>query len=222
MGDLPEWFDAGALRDDELRLALLDAGHTEQWLEHHQDGRVAELCRLPAFITRAYTSSWLERCQRETREPLDAGRAQCFSLGLIHAQQGLIGSVRLHRYAASAFFSFWVGPAQQGRGFGARASRLVTRVLAPRLQLDLLFTATYPSNLPSERALERSGWQRLALPATPSPHGAAFWHWPGSGSHPNESALTVLLLAVGSDLRVARTSVAADRCSSRDCANAVE
>lgn len=206
LGQVAEWLELAAPHDAELHLTLLHPRHTERWFEHHQDPRVAQLCRLPAFVSRVRVAHWLSRCWAESNAPASAGRAQCFSFAVEHAQEGLIGSVRLHRHESRAFFSFWVGPRHQRRGFGSRAATLATRALAPLLQTDELLTATYPGNLPSCLALERSGWRRLTLESAPPEIDASFWRWslrPALDDESMKQSFTPLLTAIGSDLRFA-------------------
>jgi RimJ/RimL family protein N-acetyltransferase len=201
----PDWYQPDAFRDGDLGLELLHPKHACPWRQQNRDGSVAERTRLPEFDSLEQTSRWLSQRWAATHEPIEDDRQQCFSFAIVHEQRGFVGSISLHRLGRRAFFSFWVGPAHQGLGFGTRAVVLLNRAVLCGLHIDELFTAVEPENRRSRSALKKSGWQCLPFSAQPPEHRVLLCRWgPSSVATRMEISqaahrLAALLSGLGSD-----------------------
>lgn len=100
---------------------------------------------------------WIEQESAANKTPL----------AIMHPQYGLIGLAVLETATALlnathnlARFYYWITPAQQNQGFGSQALALL-QSFAQGYGIKYLFSAVHRANLKSQRAMAKTGYQRL-------------------------------------------------------------
>jgi RimJ/RimL family protein N-acetyltransferase len=159
------WYEADAMRDDELSLEPLDVLHIPAWLHQYRDPNIAVVAGLPPITCEAEAQTYLAYV---------AGR-EGTEYAVVHRNFGFVGAIGLRREADMAHIHFWIGVEHQGTGFGARAVRLLTASLAGG-PVRHLFTSVHEGNTRSHRLLERAGFDTFGHEAHGDDVGYQFMH----------------------------------------------
>ncbi|GAA0421364.1 GNAT family protein [Streptomyces luteireticuli] len=99
----------------------------------------------------------------ELLELRDAGRMMPWVLDA--GGEGIAGIVNLNNMVRGAFHSaqlgYWVAAARTGRGLATAAVEAVCQLAGERLGLHRIEAGTVTSNTPSQRVLEKCGFERI-------------------------------------------------------------
>ncbi|WP_431094993.1 GNAT family N-acetyltransferase [Polaromonas aquatica] len=159
------WYEADAMRDDELSLEPLDALHIPAWLHQYRDPNIAVVAGLPPITCEAEAQTYLAH----------VGGRDGTEYAVVHRNFGFVGAIGLRREADMAHIHFWIGVEHQGTGFGARAVRLLTASLAGG-PVRHLFTSVHEGNTRSHRLLEKAGFDALGHESLGDDVGYRFMH----------------------------------------------
>jgi RimJ/RimL family protein N-acetyltransferase len=188
------WYEADAMRDEELSLEPLDALHIPAWLHQYRDPNIAGMAGLPPITCEAEAKTYLTHI----------GNTDGVEYAVVHRNFGLVGAIGLRRDVDMAHIHFWIGVEHQGAGFGARAVRLMTASLAGG-PVRHLFTSVLEANTRSHRLLEKAGFETFGHEARGDDEGYLFMHLalPGALACTNdelERRLTAVCECIGEPL----------------------
>ncbi len=155
------------LQDSALPIILepLDASHAHALSHQYRDAQIAVMTGLPVMSDPDKVRQWILESDQ------DPGRV---NYAVMHQDWGFVGFINLAVSGHAAFFCFWTGVDFQGQGFATAASRLACRHAAA-CGVPLMLTSAYKDNHRSLRALERLGFNELAVRALPPDHERIFF-----------------------------------------------
>ncbi|WP_337880239.1 GNAT family N-acetyltransferase [Rheinheimera sp.] len=152
-----------------ISLTPLHYHHVADFGWQYADPSIASLCNLPQFVSAEHWLGWLYQCRQERARHLFA---------VMHQEWGFIGSVSLQLFHGVGFFYYWLGKDFQGLGLGPLAVQILLR-LGRRLGMHCCFAKVFNFNLPSQKAILRSGFTHLPFTArTPSEHEQFYYLGP--------------------------------------------
>lgn len=154
-----------------IRLEPLDHAHARAVLHQFRDPQIAVMVALPRWDNESTFRKWLD--EQERGHMLWAA---------VHRRLGLVGFASIGYAGTLGFFSFWVGPGFQGRGY-SKSIAGQARESAARAGLDMLVTSVYDDNVRSLRALSSCGYSRISLRAKPPDESRQFLFAPSPGFH---------------------------------------
>ena len=146
-----DWFEPELARDDEICLEPLQERHLPAMLWQFRDPAIARRANLQPVDSRETMEDWWREQQQ---------KENCYTYAVMHRDLGFSGVCGLTHVDDSAYFYFWMGTDCQGRGLGPRAAMLAL-IQMRSLGVQTLYTAVYPDNTQSCKALERAGFERL-------------------------------------------------------------
>ncbi|WP_211826822.1 GNAT family N-acetyltransferase [Kistimonas asteriae] len=147
------WFERRFAKDGDISLEPVDERHLPAMLFQFRDPAIARRVNLPPMKNRKDIDRWWR--QEQANE-------QSVTYAVMHRDFGFSGICGLALVGDVAFFYFWMGTDCQGKGYGPRATALVAQQ-AVRLGINALYTAVFPDNKPSQKALEKADFKRLAV-----------------------------------------------------------
>ena len=116
--------------------------------------------RIPFPYTEADADQWLKRCEEQACAP-----EKLFAIRL--ANGFLIGAIgiadELGAGSTSAEFGYWLAKPYWGRGLMRRAISSFADYAIRRLRLECVYAIPFLSNVASQRALEKAGFERDAI-----------------------------------------------------------
>lgn len=131
------------------------------FLEHLAEEEISRnVLRIPFPYTEADADQWVDRCEKQACEPE--------KLFAIRDGTGfLIGAIgiadELPAGATSAEFGYWLAKPYWGRGLMSRAISVFADHAIGRLGLSYVYAIPFITNVASQRALEKAGFQREAF-----------------------------------------------------------
>ena len=166
----------GDCESDELLICPLEEQHLSGFSWIFRDRQIAQLCNLPQF---GDDNSWFEWLAGDQANP----DKQVFAL--IHHQWGMIGSVSIEVHEGTGYFYYWLGQDFQGCGFGPKAVSLLLDLATRFMGLTCCFAKAYQHNLPSHKAMEKVGFERLTYKLAP-PNDDQCYFYRGAQKTPGE------------------------------------
>jgi RimJ/RimL family protein N-acetyltransferase len=155
--DLP----GGQLTDGAVTLRPLSAEDVDAIHELHGLPDVVETSVPPVVPPRAEIEA---RCTRSASRWLSGERADLVILdAATGALAGDIGLYYQEPQTGQAMIGYSMLPAWRGRGYATRAARLVARWAFTSVGIARLVAGTMPSNVGSQRVLEKVGFRREGL-----------------------------------------------------------
>ena len=146
---------------ETLYLSRITRNDKAAYLQHLADEEISRnTLAVPFPYTEADADSRLEQCETQACEPekLFAIRE---STGHLIGSIGIAGE--LPTEAKSAEFGYWLAKPYRGRGVMTQAIITFADHCFDRLGFDYLYAIPFLSNLASQRALAKAGFQREAL-----------------------------------------------------------
>lgn len=127
-----------------------------------QDPEIQRWTKLPV----PYRPSDAVALIRGSTDHRHSGTAASFAITVTDTGEllGAIGVKDIDRRARSAEIGYWLAPDARGRGVASGALRLVCRWCFDGLRVDTLHALVLVGNAPSERVLERGGFDRDRRP----------------------------------------------------------
>jgi RimJ/RimL family protein N-acetyltransferase len=165
------------------------------------------LCRLAGvecLQSAAHAQHWMRQEQREHKH----------LLAIFHTQYGLIGVAALEYSPLSLLpsgsqsgrFYYWIAPEHQQKGYGTQSLALLHQ-LAERKGILHIFSTVDQSNIASQRALAKLGYQCLPFELIDEQPGRRFHHFGASGGESDlHATLTHLLTELRSSTTLATTA----------------
>jgi RimJ/RimL family protein N-acetyltransferase len=138
-----------------LALEPLDECHGEDFALQYRDPNIGIMTRLPELKAGDEFQKWL------ADELQESGR---FTYAVMHRYWGFVGVANLSQVGDSGYFYFWIGADFQNLGMGQIAAQLLF-VNAQSLGTRTLFTSAFRDNHRSQYALEKVGFEKLAIRA---------------------------------------------------------
>ena len=142
-------------------LSRLTRGDKPALLQHLAEEEISRnTLRIPFPYTEADADQWLDRCEMRACDPE--------KLFAIREETGfLIGTIgiaeELPAGATSAEFGYWPAKPYWGRGLMSRAISVFADYAGRRLKLEQLHAIPFITNMGSQRALEKAGFEREAF-----------------------------------------------------------
>jgi RimJ/RimL family protein N-acetyltransferase len=149
------------LTDGVVSLRPLAAGDVDAIYQLHGLPDVVETSVPPVAPSRSEIEA---RCTRSASHWLAGERADLVILdGATGAVAGDIGLYYQEPQTGQAMIGYSMLPAWRGRGYATRAARLVARWAFTSAGIARLVAGTMPSNVGSQRVLEKAGFRREGL-----------------------------------------------------------
>jgi len=144
-----------------FHLTRIRRGDRDAFVEHLADPEIARnTLAIPFPYTETNADYWVDRCEKEARDP-----EILFALrepqGRLIGEIGVVGEFPADTYRAE--FGYWIAKPYRGRGLMPRAIDSFAVYAFQTLGLHRLFATPFASNLASQRALEKAGFQREGL-----------------------------------------------------------
>jgi len=144
-----------------FHLSPIERGDKAAYLEHFTDPGIARnLLAVPFPYTEADADRWLNLCEQP-------GNSQTTTFALRAPSGYLIGCIGLvgpwSAGAHRAEFGYWLAQSYRGHGLMPRVIRTFTAYAFQQLRVHRLYATPFSTNLASQRALEKAGFQREGL-----------------------------------------------------------
>ncbi|EGG93673.1 hypothetical protein IMCC1989_929 [gamma proteobacterium IMCC1989] len=152
--------------DSEISLTPLTHAHLHDFAWQYNE-LVKELCNLPLFVKNEDWHYWYQDMQADPNRHLFA---------VIHQEWGFIGCVNLQVFNGTGFFYYWLGDDFQGCGFGPRAVSLLMDFGYHEHDMHCCYAKVYAHNLPSHKAIDKLGFQKLPFTATHPDENEVFYY----------------------------------------------
>jgi Acetyltransferases, including N-acetylases of ribosomal proteins len=138
-------------------------GRTDKaaYMEHLVDPEIARnTLAIPFPYTEADADSWLDLCEKQACEP-----EKLFAIrepgGSLIGSIGIVGDAPPSAKAAE--FGYWLAKPYRRRGLMPRVIDGFVKYVFRHLALRRLYASPFVSNVPSQRVLEKAGFQRQTL-----------------------------------------------------------
>jgi RimJ/RimL family protein N-acetyltransferase len=186
-------FAAHDLSDGEIMLAPLVQSHFTSFRWQY-DPDIAQLCNLPDFYDAEVWLDWLDYCQHSPNKHV---------LAVHHVEWGFIGCVGLEVFNGAGNFYYWLGADFQGQGFGPRAVNILLQLGWNYLGMHCCYARVYDYNLPSQKAMQKLGFQRLPFCVdAPGNNQLLFYCGPEKSTRALYQEAEQLLQDMGSEVRL--------------------
>ena len=146
---------------DGFYLSRIVRADKAAYMEHFTDPEIARnLLAVPFPYSEADADWWLNLCEQSANSQTTTFALRAPSGHLIGGI-GVVGSWSGGAHRAE--FGYWLAQSYRGRGLMSRAIGTFSAYAFQQLQVHRLYATPFSSNLASQRALEKAGFQREGL-----------------------------------------------------------